>query len=209
MIEPTTVLDRLGGRRGLIDGAVPPLLFAVVQAAAASSGYADRALGLAVATAGASALGLAALRRLQGSSLAGVLRGLVMLVVAAAFALWTGRPRDFFLPGLYVDVAWSLGLALSAAVGRPLAGHAYTLLVRDGGSWRDDRRLRRVLGAATWGLSATYALRAAVQTALYRADEPALLAVVKVALGWPLTAAVVVLTLRAVRGVRSNRAAGS
>lgn len=210
MTDLAIVLGRLGGRRGLIDGAVPPLLFAVAHAGAAALGYADRALALAVTVAGAAALALGTLRRVQGTSLAGVLRGLLMIVIAAAFALWTGRARDFFLPGLYVDAAWAVGLAVSAMTGRPLLGHAYAALFRTTGTWRDDPRLRRVLSAATWGLSATYALRAAVQMALYRADEPGLLAVVKVALGWPLTAVVVVLTLRAVRGVLpSDRAVGS
>ena len=208
MTDPATVFSRLGGRRGLIDGGVPPLLFAVANAGAAALGHADRALASAVILAGASALALGTLRRVQGASLAGVLRGLLMTVTAAAFALWTGRARDFFLPGMYVDAVWAMGLALSALIGHPFVGHAYAALFQAGGAWRDDPRLRRVLAAATWGLSGTYALRVGVQAALYRADEPALLALAKLALGWPLSAVVVVLTLRAVRSARRAGAAG-
>ena len=199
MTELADVLDRLGGRRGLIDGAVPPLLFAATNAGAGALGQADRALPLALTAAATSALALGVLRRLQGTTVAGVLRGLVVLAVAAGFALWTGQARDFFLPGLYVDAAYAVALAGSVLVGRPLIGYAYAALFRDGGRWRHDPRLRRALGIATLGWAATYAARAGAQLVLYRADEPGLLAVAKLALGWPLTAVAVVLTLRAVR----------
>ncbi|MFC5177706.1 DUF3159 domain-containing protein [Nocardioides taihuensis] len=199
MTDLATVLDRLGGRRGLVDGALPPLVYAAVNAGATAAGSGRLALPLAVAAALASAGLLALRRRAQGSSLAGLVRGLSVLAVAAAVALWSGRARDFFLPGLGVDAAYAVALAVSAAVRRPLIGTAYTLLVHDGRAWRDEPRLRRVLLVATWGFAATYALRAGVQAALYVADAPALLALAKLALGWPLTAAAVALTLRAVR----------
>jgi hypothetical protein len=55
------------------------------------------------------------------------------------------------------------------------------------------------MAVATWGWALAYALRVAVQVFLYRLDEPELLALAKLALGWPLTAVAVVLTLRAAR----------
>ena len=198
MSELASLLDRLGGRRGLIDGAMPPLLFAATNAVGGALGHGDRALPLAVTAAATSAVALGILRRVQGTSLAGVVRGLVVLVAAAGLALWTGHARDFFLPGMYVDGAYALALAGSVLFRRPLVGYAYAAVFR-GGRWRHDHRLRRVLGIATLGWGATYGLRASVQLVLYRADEPGLLAVAKLALGWPLTAAAVILTLRAVR----------
>ena len=105
---------------------------------------------------------------------------------------------------MYVDAAYAVALAVSAGVGRPLVGYVYTALFRAGGHWRRDVRLRRVLSIATLGWAATYALRASVQLALYRADEPGLLAMAKLALGWPLTAVAVVLTLRSIRTARAG-----
>jgi Protein of unknown function (DUF3159) len=198
------VFDRLGGVRGLVDGAVPPLLFAATDAGAAALGHGDRALLCAVVAATGSAAGLGVWRRVQGASLAGVLRGLLVLAAAAGLALWTGRARDFFLPGIYVDAAYAAGLAVSALVGYPAVGYAYAVLFRPGNAWRDDPRLRRVLTIATWGLAATYAVRTIAQGASYRADEPELLAATKLALGWPLTAIAIVLTLRAVRAGNSQ-----
>jgi uncharacterized protein DUF3159 len=206
MSELAPVLDRLGGRRGLVDGAVPSLLFAATNAVGGVLGNGDRALPLAVTAAVTAAVALGVLRRVQGTSLAGVVRGLVVLAAAAGLALRTGQARDFFLPGLYVDAGYAIALAGSVLTGRPLVGYAYAAVFRVG-RWRHDARLRRVLGIATLGWAASYALRASVQLVLYRADEPGLLAVAKLVLGWPLTAVAVVLTLRAVRHPAAGTAA--
>jgi hypothetical protein len=138
-------------------------------------------------------------RARRRESVKGGLRGLVGLAVAVAFAAWTGQARDFFLPGIYVDASYGVAFAASAVVGRPVVGYLYAALFRAGHSWRGDRRLRRVLVAATYGWSLVFAARTAVQAALYRADQPELLALAKLALGWPLTAAAVAATLAAVR----------
>jgi hypothetical protein len=203
MTDVATVLERLGGRRGLIDGALPPLLFGASNSVAVALGHGESAVPVAAVVAVACAVALGAVRRIQGTSVAGVLRGLVVLAIAAGFALWSGHARDFYLPGMVVDAGYAIALAASVLIGRPLVGYAYAALFRDG-RWRHDHRLRRVLGIATLGWAGTYVLRATVQLMLYRADEPGLLAVAKVALGWPLTAAAVMLTLRAVRHPRRS-----
>lgn len=207
LVTLTTVLDRLGGRRGLVDGAAPPLVFVAANAASGLAGLGDVAVLVAAGAAAVTAAGLAALRVAEGGSIAGVLRGLAGLVVAVAVASWTGHARDFFLPGMYVDALYAVALAGSALVGHPAVGHAYAVVFQVGRTWRDDRRLRRVMAVATWGWALTYALRVAVQLLLYRLDEPELLALAKLALGWPLTAVAVVLTLRAVRRARADATA--
>ena len=188
----------LGGRRGLVDGALPPVVFVAANAISGMAGVAH-ALHVAVVAAGATALVVLARRTLRGESVKGGLRGLAGLAVAVAFAVWTGQARDFFLPGIYVDAAYGVAFAASAVVGRPAVGYLYGALFRVGASWRADRRLRRVLVAATYGWSLVFVTRTAVQAVLYRADQPELLALAKLALGWPLTAAAIAATLAAVR----------
>jgi hypothetical protein len=199
-----TVLERLGGWRGLLDGAVPPAAFVAVNAVAGPVGAGARALPVAVGAAGLAAVLLGAVRVAQGQTLGGVLRGLAGLAVAVAVALWTGRARDFFLPGIYVDAVYGVGLAGSVLVGHPAVGHAYAVLLGIGRGWRDDRRLHRVMTVATWGWALAYVLRTVVQALLYAADQPELLGVAKLLLGWPLTAVAVVWTLRAVRRTRTG-----
>jgi hypothetical protein len=152
----------------------------------------------------AAALVLGALRLRQQQPLKAVLRGLAGLGVAVALALWTGEARDYFLPGIWVDGAYAAGLAGSAAVGRPLVGVAYAALHRMGRSWRHQPALRRVLTLATWGWALVYATRAGVQAYFYAADQPELLGIGKLLLGWPLTVAAVVLTLGAAGRVRAG-----
>jgi hypothetical protein len=191
-------LVALGGRRGLVDGAVPPIVFVAANAVCGLVG-APHVLYLAVGAAAATALVVLARRVRCGESVKGALRGLAGLAVAVAFAARTGQARDFFLPGIYVDAAYGVAFAASAAVGRPAVGYLYGILFRVGGSWRRHRRLRRVLVAATYGWSLVFGVRTAVQAVLYRADQPELLALAKVALGWPLTAVAIAATLAAVR----------
>lgn len=191
-------LVALGGRRGLVDGAVPPIVFVAVNALAGLGGSAH-ALYVAVVAAATTALAVLAHRARRGESLKGGVRGMAGLAVAVAFAAWTGQARDFFLPGIYVDAAYAAAFAGSAVVGRPAVGYLYAALFRTGSSWRGDRRLRRVLAAATYGWSLVFAVRTAVQAAFYRADQPELLALAKLALGWPLTAVAIAATLAAIR----------
>lgn len=205
---PTTgvqaVLDRLGGWRGVVDGAVPPLLFVSANTGAGLLGYGQQALAIAAVTAGGSAVALGLTRRARGESLAGVTRGLVGLVLAMGFALWTGRARDFFLPGMFVDGFYAIALTASVLVGRPAVGYAYAVLFRTR-AWRDDPRRRRVFAVATLGWALVYAVRFAVQLLLYGYDEPELLALAKLVLGWPVTAVAVILTIRSARQPLAGR----
>jgi hypothetical protein len=150
------------------------------------------------------AVGILVLSVAQGASLIGAVRGSVLLVVAIGFALWTGSARSFFLPGIYVDALYTVGITLSIVVGRPVVGFAYALLMGLDDSWRRNRPLRLAFTLASAAWAATYAARTAAQVWLYRADQTELLAVAKLLLGWPLTALAVVATLAAIRRARSE-----
>ena len=189
----------VGGRRGMVDGALPPALFVATSALGATVLSRPLAVGAAVGVAAGAAIILGVLRLRHQEPLKQVLRGLIGLAVAATFVVLSGEARAFFLPGLYVDAAYAVIFAGSAAVGRPLAGVVYGALFRTGPSWRNDPRLRRVFAGLSLGWSAVYALRAGTQWVLYREDAPVLMAIAKVSLGWPLTVAAVVLTLAVVR----------
>ena len=192
----------VGGRRGIIDGALPPLVFVATNALAVL--VTDRATSLAVAASAsvATAAMLVLVRLARREPLKQAAQGLLWLSLAVAFAVWSGEARDFFLPGMYVDAVYGIAFAVSVLVGRPLVGVIYGFLFQAGNAWRHDRRLRRIFTLATLGWSAVYAVRTVVQVLLYGADRPELLALSKLLLGWPLTITVVALTLGVVRKVR-------
>ena len=189
----------VGGRRGMVDGALPPAIFVAVSALGGMVVSRPWAIGFALALAAGTAVSLGIWRLRQDQTLKQVVRGLVALTVAVIFVVLTGEPRAFFLPGLYVDAAYAVLFASSVLVGRPLAGVVYAALFQTGPGWRQIAKVRRAFVVATLGWSAIYALRAGAQWFLYQADAPVLMAVAKVSLGWPVTIVAVALTLAAVR----------
>lgn len=203
-VEHHPWLRALGGRRGLVDGAAAPVVLVAVNAVLGLTAHAAHALAWAIAASTTTALGIVLVRARRGEPLGGGLRGLAGLAVAIGFAAWTGQARDFFLPGIYVDGAYGVAFAASALVGRPLVGHVYASLFRLGRTWRSHRALRRTLTAATYGWASVFGTRTVVQVFLYRADQPELLALAKLLLGWPLTALALLLTLAAARWARAR-----
>ena len=107
---------------------------------------------------------------MAANALAGLTVPPATTVWRAAGAALTGSPRDFFLPGIYLDAAYAVALATSVVAGHPLIGHGYALLFGHDDTWRRDRRLRRVFAMTTLGWSAISAVRAGVQAGLYRAE---------------------------------------
>ena len=189
----------IGGRRGFVDGALPPVGFVAVNAVAGAFLARPDALRAAIATAVGTGLALVALRLARREPLQQAFRGLIGLAIAAVFAARTGEARDFFLPGIYVDAAWAAILAGSIVLGRPLIGFVHAALFGRGAGWRRDMRLRRVFAIVTLGWATVYATRALVQAGFYQAGEAGLLAASKLVLGWPLTLVAVALTLMYVR----------
>ena len=212
VVEPATpagrrpLIEAIGGKRGLLDGGLPPLVFVAVHAVAGAQTTRSAALTAAIAAAGAVGLAIVVLRLVRREPLKQALGGLAGLTIAVVFAATSGEARGFFLPGILVDAAYGVVFAGSALLGYPLVGTVYGLLYGER-SWRADPRLRRLFVLATFGWSAVFAVRAGVQAVLYREDLPGLLAVGKLLLGWPLTLAAVAFTLAAVR--RATRRTGT
>ena len=201
-VEPLalrTVMDRVGGARGMVDGGLPPLVFVILNTAARASMAPTDAVRLALAGALVTGAFIIVMRRTQDRTLVQAMRGLAGLAVAALFAVFSGSARDFFVPGMVVDAAYAVAFTVSVVVGRPLVGAIYRLLSGRHIRWYEDPAQRRVFALATLGWALVYTVRAGVQVLFYRDDQPGLLAVSKLVLGWPLTALAVVLTLAYLR----------
>ncbi len=193
------VIARLGGVSALIDGAVPPLVFVAANALVRSSNMSHLGIWPAAAAALLAALALVALRLTRSESKQGAFTGLGILAAAVGLAAATGEAKDMFLPGIYVDALYAVVLIASVVVRRPAIGYVYGFLFDRSHSWRGHPRLRAVLTLASIGWAAIYAARYSTTALLYRADEPELLAVTKLVLGWPVTAVGAIATIAAVR----------
>jgi hypothetical protein len=178
-----TLATLLGGRRGAADATLPSLAFV--------AGW--LLVGHSVAWGAAGALGTGALlggwRVRQGARPHAVLVGLLGVGVAALIALYTGRAADFFLVQIATNVTSGLAWAVSIVLRWPLLGVVVGAVLGQKAAWRRDPDLLRAYSRASWVWVGQYAVRVAVLTPLWYADQPVALAVARAALTWPLVVA--------------------
>ncbi len=171
--------EALGGVRGMIEGAAPFIGFTIVWVA-------TRQLSTSLITAVAVAVVLAVIRLVQRQSLRYVVQAVIPTAIAAVVAARTGRAEDVFLPGILYNGALAVIALLSVALRGPLVGFLYGAAIGDPTGWRRDRGLVRMTSRLTLVLAVPYVLRFAVQLPLFLFGSVVLLAIAKVALGWPL-----------------------
>jgi hypothetical protein len=125
--------------------------------------------------------------------------GFFALAIAVFLAARSGEARDFFLPGIFINLGYAALFLGSTVIGRPLVGAIYAAVDGLGTRWREDRRLRRAFTVATVGWSGVFLARAVVQTTFYNLDRTGWLATSKLLMGWPLTILAVAATVAYVR----------
>lgn len=195
------ILERaLGGWRGMIDSALPTIVFISVFV------LMDRALRPALIAAVVVGVLLAGYRLVRRQPVQQVLTGFLGLAIAAGFSAVTGQAENFFLPGLITNVAYGTAFVVSILVRWPLLGVAMGYLTGEGTTWRKDVGLMRTYAAASWIWVAVFFGRLAVQVPLYLGGSVEALGVARVVMGWPLFLAGAYLTYRVLAPVyRSKR----
>jgi intracellular septation protein A len=172
------LLVRAGGIRGLVYTALPVTMFA---AANAIVGLVPALI--ASVTAAAIVLVWQLVRR---ESTRPAMFGFAGIAVGAGLALVTGRAKDFYLPGIWMYLAMAIVFTGSVVVGRPLIGEVWAWLTGRDSTWRRTRRVRRAFFLVTLMMAAVSATRFAVQYYLYDTDQEGLLALARIAMGWPI-----------------------
>lgn len=121
------------------------------------------------------------------------------VAVCGAFALITGRAKDFYLPGIWMYLALALIFTASLVIRRPLVGVVWAWITGRNGAWRRVARVRSAFDIATAVMAAASWSRFGVQYHLYDTDQAGLVAVARVAMGWPIflvTSTVIFLAVR-------------
>jgi len=193
------LVEQLGGKRGLVDSGLPAVVFVGVNSLVDVFTARSVALRWAIISAVVCGVGIIALRLARKEHVRQAMSGFLGLAIAVFFAARSGEARDFFKPGIYINVAYCGAFLVSALIGRPIVGAIYGALDGLGDTWRTVTRLRRVFTVATIGWAAVFGMRAIVQVSFYNADRPGLLAISKLLLGWPVTIAAVAVTVSYVR----------
>lgn len=180
------VLESLGGWRGFLDAGLPALSFVIANAIG----------GLTPAIwAGASAGALVfVIRLIRRERLQQAFSGLLGLALCIFIAKQTGEARDFFVFGIIRSGVVALALLVTVLIRRPLAGYAWNFFSPIEGGWRSNPRLVRIFGWLTAAWAGAFLLRFAVEGSLYLADSTGGLGAVRLALGYPLTLVLLVMT---------------
>jgi hypothetical protein len=178
--------DAIGGPRGLIDSGLPTILFVIVNATSGLTPAIYAALGFGIL--------LVAVRLVRREPIKQAVSGFFALGVAAIFASRTHSAKGFFLPGIIYQAVLAVAAVGSIIIRRPYIGFVMAALDVRFLRWRRDRALLRAMSWSTLIWGGVFLLRAVVQGLLYWANHPGWLAVVKIAMGWPMFAGALALS---------------
>lgn len=186
----------LGGRRGMLEAAIPGLLFTAIWLPTKEL---PLALGVSLASAGVALV----VRLLQRSSLQYVLNAFFSIGIGYVFvrlAASGGGSEDeqalaFFLPGILYSLAYTVVLFGSVAARWPAVGFMLGSVTGDPTAWHDDPQVVRLCGRLTLLLGAPGAIGVLLQgpvwvlgwqDAIGAGTAVAIIAGLRYGLGWPL-----------------------
>jgi hypothetical protein len=176
----------VAGRSNLTDSMVPPLVFVVINALS----------GLQYAIVGslAFALLIALVRLSRRQPVMYALGGVGGVVLAAVVARLLGRAEGYFLPSIVTGGGTLVVCLLSILARRPMV--AWTSHLARGWplAWYWHPKVRPAYSEVTWLWVLFFAVRLLLQFALFQGAAPELLAVVNVAMGWPTTVVLLVVS---------------
>lgn len=203
--EDFSLSEAIGGWRGVVESALPGLVFVVVYVAL-------RELRPALIASVAVAVLAVAVRLVQRTPVTQAFSGILGIGIGVLWAWRTGEAQDFFAYGLWVNVAWCAGALISVLVRWPAVGVIVSFVRGEDMSWRLDARpaaqaLRRRYVKATLLWVGLFGARLAVQVPLYLQGEDAVgwLGTAKLVMGVPLFAAGLYVTWLLVRGSGAPR----
>jgi len=190
--------ESIGGWRGLFDTSFPSLVYLVAYTVS------GKTVSTAVWAALAAGAVLAVERIIRRRSVRQVVSGLPLLLLSAWLTARSGRPEDFYLPGLWFGALTAIGLAVSALVGHPIVGYAVGAFTGDLTGWRGVPEQRRAASLATWFFVVKYALPIFVKLPLYWSGNVEALGTVGLLMGWPLLALAAYLSYLVIRKARRD-----
>lgn len=197
MGEKELLNKAIGGWRGLIDSALPSMLFIVIFVF-------QKDLNTALVAALILGVVLLVIRALERKSLVQVLSGFVGLSISVFLTWRTKDASNFFLTGIITNAAYGFALLVSVLIKKPLIGFLVGSLVGDTSGWLKYPLLVRAYSIVTWIWVGVFSLRLLVQVPLYLDGNIAVLGSVKIFMGWPLYLFSVWLTYQIVQTARSR-----
>lgn len=197
MGEKELLNKAIGGWRGLVDSALPSMLFIVIFVFQKNL---NNALVASLALGGV----LLVIRLIERKSLTQVFSGFLGLSISVFLTWRTKDASNFFLTGIVTNGIYGFFLLISVLIRKPLIGYLVGSLVGDTTGWLKHPLLVRAYTTVTWLWVAVFGLRLLVQIPLYLNDSIALLGSVKIFMGWPLYLFAAWLTYQIVQTARAK-----
>ncbi|HEX5493119.1 MAG TPA: DUF3159 domain-containing protein [Mycobacteriales bacterium] len=194
------MLGSIGGWRGMFDSAFPVVVFVLANAVGG--------LRAAVWSAVVAGVVLMTVRLALKQTVQQALSGFVGVALAAFIAARTGQARGFFLLGIWASFIYAGVFAVSVLARWPVVGVIWEYVDGGGNGWRRERLMLRIYTWTTLLWTAVFLSRGLVQRFLYNQDRTGWLAFARLAMGYPITAIALGVTLLAVRRARRVRLAG-
>lgn len=197
MGEKELLSKAIGGWRGLVDSALPSMLFILIFVFQQDL---NKALIAALILGGI----LLLVRLFERKPLTQVISGFVGLSISVLITWRTKDASNFFLTGIITNAVYGFALLVSVLIRKPLIGYLVGTLVGDTSGWLKHPLLVRAYTIVTWLWVGVFGLRLVVQIPLYLNDSVALLGSVKIFMGWPLYLLSVWLTYQIVQTARAK-----
>ena len=192
-----TLLEQLGGIRGVVASVVPMGVFVAVNPFAGLQPAIWASLGAALA--------LGVWRLIRREALQPAISGILGVALCAFIAYRSGEARNFYLYSIWYSLVAGLVLVASVLVRRPLVGVLWSVLSGSGGGWRANRRARFGFDVATVVWAVFLLARFVVWDYFYDQHQVDWLGVARLVMGLPLTVVAALVTIWAIR--RAMRAA--
>jgi hypothetical protein len=197
MGEKELLSKAIGGWRGLVDSALPSMLFILIFVFQQNL---NNALIAALILGGI----LLIIRLIERKPLTQVISGFVGLSISVLITWRTKDASNFFLTGIITNAVYGFVLLVSVLIRKPLIGYLVGSLVGDTSGWLKHPLLVRAYTIVTWLWVGVFGLRLVVQIPLYLNDSVALLGSIKIFMGWPLYLLAVWLTYQIVQTARAK-----
>ena len=186
----------LGGRRGMIEAAVPTLVFTLIW-------LTTKELRYALAASVTIAVALLIARLVQRSTVQFCLNALFGIGIGWLFVTISARQGGseddqalaYFLPGIIYNTGYTLVLAMTCLVRWPVVGFMVGSVTGDPTAWHRDPQVVRLCTRLTWLLVLPCLVRVVVQAPVWLGGHSgtidpqaavAILGVAKIVMGWPL-----------------------
>ena len=177
--DKETVINALGGKKGLIDSGLPAVIFLVTF-------NLRNNLREAIIAALSLSIFLAILRLTKKDTIQHSVSGILGVLICAYFANRSGNASDFYIPKLLTNLAYGTAYLVANLVGWPLLGIVLGPLLGENFEWRKNPARKKVYTRASWIWVAMFFSRIAVQYPIYRSGNVNLLGTVNLAMGYPL-----------------------